>query len=163
MIPVPTAAQAHQHIVIVPEMRDTIDQKMTDAVAWASNGSQKDGLPHLASDSVKPVFLAPAWNNRGGPDVKNPGLRSLLLRHYTEPVDIAWSWLYHSHGCSITGAFHRYSRSGNRSAPIADWQGRARRLVQWDRPFDQCDCSNCNGDDLYSSPRADDESPIYSC
>jgi hypothetical protein len=155
MIPVPTAAQAHQHIVIVPDMRDTIDQKMTDAVAWASDGSREDGLPCLTSDSVKLVFLAPTWNNRGGPDVKNPGLRSLLLRHCTEPADVAWSWLYHSHGVSVTGTFQRYSRGGNRSAPIDDWQGRARRLVQWDRPFDQCECSNCNGGELYSSPRAE--------
>ena len=39
--------------------------------------------------------------------------------------------------------------------PIADWQGRVRRLVQWNRPFDSCDCSNCHGDALYSSPRAE--------
>ena len=51
--------------------------------------------------------------------------------------------------------FHRYSRGGDRSTPIADWQGRARRLVQWDRPFDSCDCSNCHSDALYSSPRAE--------
>ena len=132
-MPVPTAAQAHQHMVI--NFRDVIDQKMIDAVVWASNGSRKDGLLHLTSDTVKRVFFAPAWNNRGGPDVKNPGLRSLLLCHYTEPIDIAWSWLYHPHGCSITGTFHRYSRGGNRSATIADWQGRARRLVQWTAPL----------------------------
>ena len=74
-MPVPIAAQAHQHMVINPAMRDVIDQKMTDAVVGASNGSRKDGLLHLTSDTVKRVFFAPAWNNRGGPDVKNPGLR----------------------------------------------------------------------------------------
>ena len=142
-------------MVISPAMRDVIDRKMTAAVVWASNGSRKDGLPHLTSDTVKRVFFAPAWNNRDGPDVKHPGLRNLLLRDYSDPLDIAWSWLYHSHGCSLTGTFHRYSRGGDRSAPIADWQGRARRLVQWGRPFDRCNCSNCNGDELYSSPRAE--------
>ena len=82
-------------------------------------------------------------------------LRNLLLREYDDPLDIALSWLYHSRGCSLTGTFHRYSRGGDRSAPIADWQGRARRLVQRDRPFDCCNCSNCDGDELYSSPRAE--------
>ena len=115
------------------------------------------GLPLLTSDSVKGIFLAPAWSNRGGLDVKQPGMRVLLLRCYVDPVDIAWSWLYHSHGHSLTGTFHRYmySRGGDRSTPIADWLGRSRRLVQWDRPFASCDCSNCRGGALYSSPRAE--------
>ena len=152
---VPIAAQGHQHMVIDSAMRDIIDEKMNAAVAWASNGSRVGGLPLLTSNSVKRVFLAPAWSNRGGPDVRQPGLRVLLLREHVDPVDIAWSWLYHSRGHSLAGDFHRYSRGGDRSKPIADWQGRARRLVQWDRPFDSCDCSNCHGDALYSSPRAE--------
>ena len=142
-------------MVIDSAMRSAIDEKMNAAVEWASNGSREDGLPLLTSDSVKRVFLAPAWSNRGGRDVRQPGLRVLLSRHYDDPVDIAWSWLYHSRGHSLTGDFQRYSRGGDRSTPVADWQGRARRLVQWDRPFDSCDCSNCHGGALYSSPRAE--------
>jgi len=152
---IPTAAQGHLHMVIDSAMRSAIDEKMNAAVEWASNGSREDGLPLLTSDSVKRVFLAPAWSNRGGRDVRQPGLRVLLSRHYDDPVDIAWSWLYHSRGHSLTGDFQRYSRGGDRSTPVADWQGRARRLVQWDRPFDSCDCSNCHGGALYSSPRAE--------
>ena len=155
MMLVPIAAQGHQHMLIDSAMRDIIDEKMNAAVAWASSGSRVGGLPLLTSNSVKRVFLAPAWSNRGGPDVRQPGLRVLLSRECVDPVDVAWSWLYHSRGHSLAGDFHRYSRGGDRSKPIADWQGRARRLVQWDRPFDSCDCSNCHGDALYSSPRAE--------
>ena len=142
-------------MVIDSAMRSVIDEKMNSAAEWTSNGSREDGLPLLTSDSVKRVFLAPAWSNRDGLDVRQPGLRVLLSRDYADLVDIAWSWLYHSRGHSLIGNFQRYSRGGDRSTPIADWQGRGRRLVQWDRPFDSCDCSNCHGDALYSGPRAE--------
>ena len=74
---VPIAAQGHQHMVIDSAMRDIIDKKMNAAVAWASSGSHVGGLPLLTSNSVKRVFLAPAWSNRGGPDVRQPGLRAV--------------------------------------------------------------------------------------
>ena len=95
-------------MVISSAMRDVIDRKMHAVVVWSSNGSREGCLPHLTSDSVMRVFLSPAWSNRDGPDVKHPGLRNLLLRDYDGPLDIAWSWLYHSHGYSLTGTFHRY-------------------------------------------------------
>ena len=145
------------HMVIDSTTRDVIDKKMVDAVEWAlarSQGSRKDGLPLLTSESAHDIFLSPAWSNRGGFGVKNAGLRTYLER-YESPLDIAWAWLYHSDGLAVTGDFQRFSRGGDRSSPMADWQGRARRLVEWDRPFTGCQCTNCAGNHLYSSIRCE--------
>ena len=154
---VDTYRDMSRHMVIDSATRDVIDKKMVDAVEWAlarAQGSRKNGLPLLTSESAHDVFLSPAWSNRGGFGVKNAGLRTYLER-FESPLDIAWAWLYHSDGVAVAGDFQRFSRGGDRSSPMADWQGRARRLVEWDRPFAECQCTNCAGDHLYTSTRCE--------
>ena len=93
---VDTYRDMSRHMVIDSATHDVIDKKMVDAVEWAlarAQGSRKDGLPLLTSESAHDIFLSPAWSNRGGFGVKNAGLRTYLER-YESPLDIAWAWLY---------------------------------------------------------------------
>ena len=133
-------------ICVSDALRGAIDAKMRAAVHWAAAVYGKDGVPVLDSTTVKQVFKSPAWGNRGGVGVRSVGLRVLLGDEgVLQPVEVAWSWLYHSRGCDVFGDFQRYSRGGDRSCPMIGWQERACRLVQWDTSFSGCSCDACNG------------------
>ena len=57
---VDTYRDMSRHMVIDSATRDVIDRKMVDAVEWAlarAQGSRKNGLPLLTSESAHDIFF----------------------------------------------------------------------------------------------------------
>jgi hypothetical protein len=115
---------------------------MLAAVQWATD-VRVNGMPALDDASAKKIFHAPAWNNSRGSGNRSAGLRVWLAHVTDDPIEVAWSWLHHSHGNAIVGDFNRYPRGGNRALVIPDWRGRAQRRVSWECAFDGCRCNCC--------------------
>ena len=89
---------------------------MLAAVQWATD-VRVNGMPTLDDASAKKIFEV--------------------------AIEVAWSWLHHSHGNVIVRDFNRYPRGGNRTLAIPDWRGRAQRRVSWECAFDGCRCDCC--------------------